>query len=44
MKAWRQVLLRQSQRSKLSSQRFNAILKIFPIPIGHLRDWRHQMA
>ena len=44
MKAWRRVLLRRSQRPKLSWERFNAILKVFPIPIGHVRDWRHQMA
>ncbi|MDB5605545.1 MAG: xanthine dehydrogenase family protein molybdopterin-binding subunit, partial [Bradyrhizobium sp.] len=43
MKAWRRVLLRRSQRPKLSWERFNAILKVFPIPIGHVRDWCHQM-
>jgi hypothetical protein len=43
MKAWRRVLLRRSQRPKLSWERFNAILKLFPIPIGHVHDWRHQM-
>jgi RNA-directed DNA polymerase len=44
MKAWRRVLLRRSQRPKLSWERFNAILKVFPIPIGHVLDWHHQMA
>jgi len=44
MKAWRPVLLRQSQRLKLSWEWFNAILKVFPIPTGHVRDWCHQMA
>jgi hypothetical protein len=44
MKACRRVLLRRSQRPKLSWERFNAILKVFPIPNGHVRDWRHQMA
>jgi hypothetical protein len=43
MKAWRRVLLRRSQRPKLSWERFNAILKFYPIPIGHVRDWRYQM-
>jgi RNA-directed DNA polymerase len=38
MKAWRRVVLRQSQRPKLSWERFNAILKDFPIPIGYVRD------
>jgi RNA-directed DNA polymerase len=44
MKAWRRVLLRRSQRPKPSWERFNTILKVFPVPIGHVRDWRHQMA
>ncbi|MBV8135833.1 MAG: group II intron reverse transcriptase/maturase, partial [Deltaproteobacteria bacterium] len=44
MKAWRRVLLRRSQRPKLSWERFNAILKAFPIPLGRVRGWRHQMA
>jgi RNA-directed DNA polymerase len=43
-KAWRRVLLRRSQWPKLSWERFNAILRVFPIPIGHVRDWRYQMA
>src|SRR3981081_809601 len=37
LKAWRRVLLRRSQRPKLSWERFNAILKVFPIPTGHVR-------
>lgn len=44
MKAWRRVLLRRSQRPKLSWERFYAILQVFPIPIGHVKGWRHQMA
>jgi RNA-directed DNA polymerase len=43
MKAWRRVLLRRSQRSKLSWERFNAILKVFPIPTGLVRDWHYQV-
>jgi RNA-directed DNA polymerase len=41
MKAWRRVLLRRSQRPKLSWERFNAILKVYPIPNGRVRDWRY---
>jgi hypothetical protein len=41
---WRRVLLRRSQRPKLSWERFNAILKVYPISTGRVRDWRHQMA
>jgi hypothetical protein len=37
MKAWRRVLLRRSQRPKLSWERFNAILKVFSTPIGCTR-------
>jgi RNA-directed DNA polymerase len=44
MKAWRRVLLRRSQRPKLSWERFNAILKVFPLPIGRVHGWRQQMA
>jgi hypothetical protein len=44
MKAWRRVLLRRSQRPKLSWERFNAILKVFPLPVGHVHGWRQQMA
>jgi transposase len=44
MKTWRRVLLRRSQRPKLSWERLNAILKVYPMPTGHARDWRHQLA
>ena len=44
MKAWRRVLLRRSQRPKLSWERFNAILKVFPIPSARIQSWRHHMA
>src|SRR2546430_17001868 len=43
VKAWRRGLLRRSPRPKLSWERFNAILKVYPIPIGHVRDWRYQV-
>ena len=44
MKAWRRVLLRRSQRPKLSWARFNALLKVFPLPFGRVHGWRQQMA
>jgi hypothetical protein len=44
MKGWRRVLLRRSQRPKLSRERFNAILRVFPIPTARVHGWRHQMA
>ena len=44
MKAWRRVLLRRSQRPKLSWERFNALLKVFPLPFGRVHGWRQQMA
>jgi len=44
MKAWRRVLLRRSQRPKLSWERFNAILKDFPLPRGRVHVWHDQMA
>jgi hypothetical protein len=40
MKAWRRVLLRRSQRPKLSWERFNALLKVFPLPFGRVHGWR----
>lgn len=36
MKAWRRVLLRRSQRPKLSWERFNALRKVFPLPFGRV--------
>jgi hypothetical protein len=44
MKAWRRVLPRRSQRPKLSWERFNALLKVFPLPFGRVHRWRQQMA
>jgi hypothetical protein len=44
MKAWRRVLLRRSQRPKLSWERFNGLLKVFPMPLGRVHGWRQQMA
>jgi len=44
MKAWRRVLLRRSQRPKLLWGRFNAILKIFRLPVGRVHGWRQPMA
>ena len=44
MKAWRRVLLRRSQRPKLSWERFNGLLKVFPLPFGRVHGWRQQMA
>jgi len=44
IKAWRRVLLRRSQRPKLSWARFNALLKVFPLPFGRVHGWRQQMA
>ena len=44
MKASRRVLLRRSQRPKLSWERFNALLKVFPLPFGRVHGWRQQMA
>jgi len=44
MKAWRRILLRRSQRPKLSWERFNALLKVFPLPFGRVHGWRQQMA
>jgi RNA-directed DNA polymerase len=44
MKAWRRALLRRSQRPKLSWERFNAILRVLPLPFARIHGWRHQMA
>jgi hypothetical protein len=44
MKAWRRVLLRRSQRPKLSWERLNALLKVFPLPFGRVHGWRQQLA
>ena len=44
MKERRRVLLRRSQRSKLSWARFNALLKVFPVPVGRVHGWRQHMA
>ncbi len=44
MKAWRRVLLRRSQRPKLAWERFNALLKVFPLPLARIKGWRHQTA
>ena len=43
MKA-RRVLLRRSQRLKLSWERSNALLQVFSLPFGRMHGWRQQMA
>ena len=42
-KGWRWVLRRRGQKRRMSWDRFNALLRVFPLPPARIRGWQRPM-